>query len=406
MKTRFDILIVGGGLIGKIAAIALSDIQGLSVVLVDKRDILSPKALPQDGRATALSTSSLNLLKNLHVEVSDIIEPMQDMLITEGDLGDEPAWRLHFEHKTSDKGAPHLIENRALNERILSRLTTSGVTILSKTEVTDITHAIEGVSAKIDGKPVEADLLVAADGGRSKLRMRAGIDVDGRDYDQSALVTTIKHELPHDGLALQRFLPGGPLAVLPLQKQRSQIVWSHKPSAIKAAMALSDADFLSELSFCVGDYLGKLSLDAPRQSYPLHLQLAQTYVASRFVLIGDAAHVIHPLAGQGLNLGLRDVAALFDVVSDARKTGRDIGGAVLGEYEAWRKSDVTALAGATDILSYIYASPRGFMSRPLSKAFGHIRRVGLSVVNEAEFLKNLFILEATGNTGKIPVLLK
>ena len=406
MKTRFDILIVGGGLIGKIAALALSDIRGFRVALVDKRNIESLDEKTPDGRATALSASSLNLFKNLNIDIADLIQPMRDMLITEGGIGEDSAWRLHIKHDQHDVTAPHLIENKALDHCILARLTTSHVEIFSEAEVTNITYSVEGVSAYINGKAVKADLLVAADGARSYIRRQAGIDVNGRDYNQEALVTTIEHELPHEGLALQRFLPGGPLAVLPLRGLRSQIVWSDKAPAIHAALALSEEDFIAELQLRMGSYLGDITLVAPRQSYPLRLKLAQNYVATRLVLIGDAAHVIHPLAGQGLNLGIRDVAALYDIISESRKTGRDIGGAALGEYEAWRKSDITGLAAITDILTYIYASPKGVISRPLTKALGHMRRLGLSFVNEAEFLKKLFILEASGETGQTPELLK
>ena len=407
MENKFDILIIGGGLIGKTAAIVLSELPNVAIALVDKRDIFNIDKASRDGRAMALSAASLNLFENLNISLSKQTQIMRDMLITDGGVGEDPSWRLHFDNEGAEVGAPHMIENEHLNKSLMSALKQrSNITIFSESLVKGLEHTIEGVCAEIGGKVLKADLLVAADGANSFIRTQAGLVLDGRDYDQHALVTTIRHSLSHDGLALQRFLPGGPLAVLPLPDSRSQIVWSDKPTAIEAALELSEDDFITELSHRIGGHLGDVSLAAPRQSYPLRLQLAQNYVGNRLVLIGDAAHVIHPLAGQGLNLGLRDIAALYDVLLEARKTGRDIGGAVLGEYQAWRKSDVTGLAGITDMLSYIYSSPRGFLRRPLSKALGHIRRLGLSFVNDTDVLKKLFIIESTGVTGNCPHLLK
>lgn len=407
VKQHFDILIVGGGLIGQIAALTCAKLKGLSIALVDGKDISElPSAQQKDGRAFALSASSLSLLGHLNIELSEYLQTMKDILITDGTLGEEPSWRLHFSAEETDAAPAQMIESRRLMEAVLQKLlTTPSIEILAPSFIENLTHEVAGVSGFIDGLELSADLLIAADGANSPIRQKAGIVTDGRDYHQSALVTTISHSLPHDGLALQRFLPGGPLAVLPLPNNRSQIVWSDKTQAVNAACRLDEADFIAELYFRIGQHLGDIRLSAPRQAYPLHLQLAQDYVATRLVLVGDAAHVIHPLAGQGLNLGLRDIAALYDVLSDARATGRDIGGAALGEYAAWRKTDVTVLAAATDGLSYAYSNPRGFMSRPLSKLFGHARRLGLSALNESEAVKNMMVQNAAGELGQKPNLL-
>lgn len=407
MKQHFDILIVGGGLIGQIAALTCAKLKNMSIALVDGKDIFEASGgLDKDGRAFALSASSLSLLGHLEIDALEHFQPMKDMLITDGALGEEPSWRLHFNSEEMDSPPAHMIESRHLKAAVLEKLReTPSVKVLAPSFIENLTHGVAGVSGFIEGVEISADLLIAADGANSPIRRKAGINTDGRNYHQSALVTTIAHSLPHDGLALQRFLPGGPLAILPLPDNRSQIVWSDKTEAIKAACAIAPPDFIAELYFRMGHHLGEIRLDAPRQTYPLQLQLAQDYVATRLALIGDAAHVIHPLAGQGLNLGLRDVAALYDVLKDARATGRDIGGAALGEYAAWRKADVTALAATTDGLSYAYASPRGLITRPTAKLFGHVRRLGLSAVNENEAIKKIMFQDAAGELGQNPSLL-
>lgn len=407
MKNEYDILIVGGGLVGQVTALTCAKLDGVKIALADGKDILSDNHAESDGRATALSASSLRFLERLDLDLSPHLQPMTDMLITDGGLGKDSAWRLHFGPDASESDVAQMIENRHLYAALRARLkSTDQIDIFAPVQGENVAHTPSGVSAEIDGRQIKAKLLIAADGATSRLRAKAGITTDGRHYGQSALVTTISHSLPHDGLALQRFLPGGPLAVLPLTGQCSQIVWSDKSEAIKAAIAISEVDFLSELSLRVGDHLGDLSLSAPRQSYPLHLQLAQDYIATRLVLVGDAAHVIHPLAGQGLNLGLRDAATLHDVLVGALSTGQDIGGTVLGDYADWRRTDVTALATATDGLSYIFGAPKTPLRRPLSKALGHARRVGMSAVNGSDGLKDLIMREAAGDLGELPELLK
>lgn len=406
VKNEYDILIVGGGLVGQVTALTCAKLGGIKIALADGRDIFSGAAGQEDGRASALSASSLRFLNRLGLKLSGHLQPMHDMLITDGKVGADPVWRLHFGPDASESDTAQMIENKHLYKALQKRLKAANeIDIISPAQVKNISHTISGVSAQIEEKNVSAKLLIAADGANSGIRRDAGIVTDGRHYGQSALVTTISHSLPHDGLALQRFLPGGPLAALPLTGPRSQIVWSDKNEAVKAAMAISESDFLAELTLRLGDHLGELSFAAPRQSYPLHLQLAQDYIATRLVLVGDAAHVIHPLAGQGLNLGLRDAATLHDVLKSARQTGQDIGGAILGNYQDWRRSDVTALATATDGLSYIFNSPKSGLRRPFGNAMGHIRRLGLSAVNSSEGLKDLIMREAAGDLGELPELL-
>jgi 2-octaprenyl-6-methoxyphenol hydroxylase len=406
VRHEFDILIVGGGLIGQITALACAQKESLSIALVDGRDLFDQNNLSRDGRAFALTPGSLNLLKALNLDIEAFLQPMRDMLITDGPIGEEPAWRLHFGSEGAEFVAK-MVESTPLSQAVWGAVSeAANISIFAPRRITGLTHDVSGVSGRLDKDIVKARLLIASDGANSAIRDAAGIATDGRDYGQKALVTTISHSLPHDSLALQRFLPGGPLAVLPLTGQRSQIVWSDKAQAVDAACALDEETFLAELSLRIGLHLGELNSPAPRQSYPLRLQLAQDYVGTRMVLVGDAAHVIHPLAGQGLNLGLRDVAALYDVLHEAVSLGRDIGGAVLGDYAAWRKVDVTSLAAATDGLSALYENPKGPLSRPIAKTIGHFLRLGLSMVNETDALKGFFMQQASGQVGDVPSLLK
>jgi 2-octaprenyl-6-methoxyphenol hydroxylase len=244
---------------------------------------------------------------------------------------------------------------------------------------------------------IDASLLVAADGKNSNFRKSADISVRFTHYRQSAIVTTIGHELVHNGSAHQFFFPGGPLALLPLTKNRSSIVWSDSSLASDAAMSLNDSDFIDELSHRINGLLGKIKLLGPRQIFPLNLQMANRYTAKRLVLVGDAAHSIHPIAGQGLNLGLRDAAALADNVALSIRENIDLGSEVIQEYEKWRISDNNKLGITTDILNRLFSNK--------NSSLRFVRRLGLNGVNHSELLKTFFIEEASGLTGELPTLM-
>ena len=396
MKTEFDILIVGAGLVGLTAAIACAQ-SGASVAVIDRR---ARDDMPDDFRASAIAASAVRMLIRLGVDFGDHAQPIQDMMAYEGrqnspDIG---PWKIHFDE--ADKLGV-MIENTRLRAALWEALGgLDSVKIIAPAKIISHIHEANGVEVLLagDDTPLTAKLLIAADGRNSHLRRAAGITVQSTQYDQRALVAVIKHSLPHDGLALQRFMSGGPLAVLPLPNNRSQIVWSDKAGAISALEQLSEADFIDILADRMGDYLGELSLQTPRQSYPLGLQVADSFTATRLALIGDAAHVIHPLAGQGLNLGLRDVAALAEGIRLAQKTGQDIGIAGLLDYESWRNGDVRAMGAATHSLNLLFG-----LKNPV---FGHIRRVGLKAVNDMTPLKAMFMQSAAGNLGEVPVLMR
>jgi len=399
VKHDYDILIIGAGLAGITAAIACAQ-TGVSVALIDRT---ARQDTPDDFRASAIAASALRMFGRLGVELGAHIEPIQDMLAYEG--SPNLPWKIHFDQ--ADKlGA--MIENTHLRRALWARFDAIKTAhIFAPAQI--ISHSRDAGGVRLDimqggtQRSLTAKLLIAADGRNSQMRRAAQINVQSAHYDQRALVAVISHSLPHQGLALQRFMRGGPLAVLPLPKNhmaknRSQIVWSDKTAAIGALEQLGEANFTALLAQRMGDYLGDLSLETPRQSYPLGLQVADKFTAERLALIGDAAHVIHPLAGQGLNLGLRDVAALAEGITLAHKRGLDIGTAGLLDYAAWRNIDVRAMGAATHSLNLIFG-----LKNPI---FGHMRRAGLKASNAISPLKGLFMQEAAGELGDLPEIMR
>ena len=250
-----------------------------------------------------------------------------------------------------------------------------------------------------DGSVIEASLLVAADGARSKLRERAGIATHGWDYDQSGIVVTVGHERDHHGRAEEHFLPAGPFAILPLTGQRSSLVWTEKRAEAARIVALSEDEFHGELEQRFGLHLGEIkALDKPR-AFPLGYFVARSFIGERLALVGDAAHVIHPIAGQGLNMGLKDVAALAEVIVDAARLGMDLGQAdVLDRYQRWRRFDTMAMGLATNSLNLLFSNK--------STLLRTVRDIGLGLVDRAPPLKSLFIRQAAGLSGEVPRLLK
>lgn len=392
MKTEFDILIVGAGLAGLTTALACAE-SGATVAVLDR----NPVGVVSDGRATALSATSLRLFENLGVDLVGLTQPIQDMLVTEG--GPNSPWRLHFAGNGDGGDLGALIENTPLKTALLQRVTAKkNIKILAPIGVHDVEHIPTGVTAQTDQGILTARLLIAADGRESVLRRKAGITTQRFDYDSTSLVTTIAHDLPHDGLAWQRLILGGALAVLPLTGHRSQIVWSGPSAGIHAATEMDEDSFLALLSEKMDGYLGEMSLTADRQSYPLRLQMADGFTGVRLALVGDAAHVIHPLAGQGFNLGVRDAAAIADGIKMARNTGQDIGVASLLEYDHWRNADSRSLGVVTHLISET--------SRGHSGVIGHIRRLGLALTDRSLVIKSALAKQAAGESRELPDLMR
>ncbi|MEP3655715.1 MAG: FAD-dependent oxidoreductase [Litorimonas sp.] len=392
MNSEFDIIVVGAGLVGITTALSCAD-SGAKVALLDRSEIVTGS----DGRASALSTTSLQLFENLGVDLSKKLQPICDMLVTEGEP-DSP-WRLHFEGDGDGADLGALIENPALKAALIKRVEeVKSVRTFAPIALRGFEESADGVVLDTDHGQLSAKLLIAADGRNSVLRRKAGITAQRFDYEASSLVTTISHALPHDGLAWQRIIKGGALAVLPLTGNRSQIVWSGPTKAVQAAKGVSETDFLALLSEKMDGYLGEMNCLAPRQTYPLRLQVADGFSKGRIALVGDAAHIIHPLAGQGLNLGLRDAAALADGVKTAIETGQDIGVIALLDYDFWRSTDTRSLGFLTHLISEI--------SGTKSAALSHARRLGLALTNSSTELKSALGKRASGKGRELPRLMQ
>ena len=402
MSVQRGIVIGGGAFAGLALALALRQGLGPDFPIVVADPALDTKP-SRDPRATAIVAACRRLFETIGVwsDVADGAQPILDMVVTDSKLDDatRPAFLTFSGHVEPGEPFAHMIENRHLIDALVKRATAEGID-LRGLAVSDFAARNDGVNVALsDGSTIEANLLVAADGARSKLRERAGIATHGWDYDQSGIVVTVAHERDHQGRAEEHFLPAGPFAILPLSGKRSSLVWTERRAEAARIVALSEAEFLPELEERFGLHLGEISvLDKPR-AFPLSYFVARSFIADRLALIGDAAHVIHPIAGQGLNMGLKDVAALAEVVVDAARLGMDFGEAgVLERYQRWRRFDTMAMGVATNSLNFLFSNK--------STLLRTVRDIGLGVVDRTPPLKNLFIRQAAGLTGEVPRLLK
>lgn len=387
-----DVLIAGGGLNGPTLALALAQ-AGLRVAVVDPRPADARAGDNFDGRAYALAVASQRLLKALGLwqGLAGDSQPIRQVKASQGQPGEGAApFFLHFDSAEIEEGpVGFMLEDRFLYRALLAAMAEK-VQHLPGLSVTDQQVTAGGVEAVLsDGRRMSARLLVGADGRGSGVAARAGIRRRGWDYGQTALVAAIAHERPHNGIAQQYFMETGPLAILPLPGNRSSVVWSETHDNARAIAALPDDAFLDVLRPRFGDYLGRIELAGARFSYPLSLSLADRYVADCVALVGDAAHGVHPIAGQGLNLGLRDVAALAEVLVDAARRGEDIGSElVLERYQGWRRFDATSLALGMDGVNRLFAS-----GNPLLSA---ARGIGMGVVSAVPALRRGFMRQAAG----------
>src|ERR1700754_1454925 len=402
MSAQRGIVICGGAFAGLALALALR--QGLGT---EGPVIVADPALGQrpscDPRATAIVAACRRLFETLGAwqQVAPTAQPILDMVVTDSRL--EDATRPVFLTFAGDvePGEPfaHMIENRHLIDVLVRRAEAEGIELVT-TAVTSFDARSDGVDVTLsDGRVVEASLLVAADGARSKLRERAGIPTHGWDYDQSGIVVTVGHERDHHGRAEEHFLPAGPFAILPLTGKRSSLVWPETRKQAARIVALSEDEFHAELEQRFGLHLGEIkALDKPR-AFPLGYFVARSFIGERLALVGDAAHVIHPIAGQGLNMGLKDIAALAEVVVDAARLGIDLGQAdVLERYQRWRRFDTMAMGVATNSLNFLFSN-----HSPLLRT---VRDIGLGLVDRAPPVKEFFIRSAAGLSGEVPRLLK
>jgi len=402
--SQCDALIAGAGFAGLALAIALR--QGLgetfSVSVADPA--LGRIARADDLRASAIAAAARRLFETIGVwrAVEGEAQPILDMAVTDSRLNDavRPVFLTFAGEVEPGEAFAHMIENRLLQAVLIEKAREEGVTLCAAA-VSDSDVGTERVAVRFadDGAAISARLLVAADGAHSIIREQADIRIFGWDYGQSGIVTTVAHERDHHGRAEEHFLPAGPFAILPLKGNRSSIVWTEDTHEAARIVALSDEEFHAELERRFGLHLGEIEVVGARRAYPLGLFVAREFVAERLALIGDAAHVIHPIAGQGLNLGLRDVAALAEAIADAARLGLDVGGAdVLDRYQRWRRFDTMAMGLATDGLNRLFSNR--------SDVLRVVRDIGLGLVERAPALKGLFIREAAGLTGDVPKLLR
>jgi 2-octaprenyl-6-methoxyphenol hydroxylase len=407
-----DLLVVGGGPVGLTAALAAAQ-AGFSTLVVDSGALSAIAG--GDSRAYAAAPSSMRLWRALGLEsvLAPLGEPIWRMTVSDAApdgriLSGGASWRLDFDaaDQAADaqgQAAPlaHMLENRALLAALLDAARANpAVTLREHGRIVSLDPVPGGVAAGLaDGGSVRAKLVVGADGRGSAVRRLAGIDVTGWDYDQTAIAATIAHAEPHGGVAHDLFLRGGPLGVLPLQGRRSSIVWCEKPAAAKTLLALDPAAFCAELEQRLGGLLGALTLEGDRAAFPLRLQIAHRMMASRVALVGDAAHAIHPLAGQGLNIGLRDVAALAETIADAAALGLDIGSeTALERYERWRRFDNLSYAAGMDGFNRLFG--------PAPAPLRWLRAAGIGVADTLGIARRFFVREAAGEAGDPPRLLR
>lgn len=404
MAKDCDVLIVGGGLNGPVLALALAA-GGLSSIVLDARSRDEVSAPAFDGRAYALALGSRKLLAALRLwgGLAARAQPIAEIKISDGRPGEGagPLF-LHFHGQEIDEGPMgHILEDRWLRGALLAAMDAApDIRHRPSNRVVGQAAVPGGVEVTLaDGSRLGGSVLVACDGRDSAVARRAGIRRRGWEYRQASLVAAVAHARPHGGIAHQFFMPSGPLAILPLPGDRSSIVWTETAERAAAIAALDEAGYLAMLRPRFGDFLGPIELVGDCYSYPLGLSLADSCTAERVALAGDAAHGIHPLAGQGLNLGLRDVATLAEVLVAAARRGEDIGAAdVLARYARWRRFDIGALAAATDGINRLFSSD--------NPALRLGRDLGLGLVGRLPALRRALIGEAAGLAGDLPALLR
>ena len=398
---RADVIIFGGGLVGLALASAL-DASGLTTIVVDPADPAPRASSSFDGRTSAVSSSSMRMLTAIGV-ADHLAEPGCSIRRIAVADGLQPGG-LHFD-SDDDEALGYMHENRHLRAALQARAEAGKNVWLSwKSKPAKVERDETGVIVSLeDGRKLSAPLLVAADGRNSATREAAGINIARWKYDHQAIVSVLRHERPHEHVAYEIFYPTGPFALLPMnddvQGHRSAIVWSVPDEDAAGWLSLSDEDFAGEAEAAMGGFLGNIAMLAPRSSYPLGFHHAAQITARRLALIGDAAHAIHPIAGQGLNLGFRDVAALAQVLVEGARLGLDLGDKqLLDRYQRWRSLDALSVAFATDTLTRIYGVP--------GKTASAIRRFGMGVVGRISPLRDRLMNEARGTSGELPLLLR
>ena len=406
-RTIADIAIVGGGLNGLAAALSFGPPAMRSpfrVVLIEEPEQQGERQ-EKDGRASAITLSSKRMFQALGIwsDLEGVAEPVRDIIVTDSRRGDasRPVL-LHFGPEAlAEKPSAYMVENRHIVQVLRAHADRSVHIERRRGSVSALRHERGAMLIDIDDgglRRIAARLVIGADGRQSFCRRAQGIECIGWSYPQTAIVTTVGHEMPHRGRAEEHFLTGGPFAILPLRGNRCSLVWTEETEAALRILSLPEADFTSELSARFGSHLGSLTAGGARFSYPLSMAIAKSFVGERLALVGDAAHVVHPVAGLGFNLGLRDIAALAETVAEDARLGLDFGGrATLARYQSSRRMDTVMTAIATDGLNRLFSNDQ-FLVRL-------VRDLGLAITDRAGPLKSIITREAAGLTGKVPKLM-
>ena len=404
MKSTTDIAIIGGGLTGSLMALAAAK-HGFSVCIIDAIAANMQKNPDFDGRSYAMAMASGRMLKALGLweDIETETQPILDIKVTDGAVGEQPSpFFLHFDKYGLDEGPMgHMIEDRHLRAVLQSRLIDNvNITYLRGQRVEDQTAQMaSSILCLDDGSQIHAKLVICADGRSSAFAKRAGVTYTGWKYAQSALVCALEHERSHNGFAYQHFMPPGPLAILPLKNNRCSIVWTETIENAHTIMAMDNDGYLDVLRPRFGSFLGEIKLVGKRFFYPLDMSIAKSFIAERVAVIGDAAHGMHPIAGQGLNSGMRDIAALAQLCLEAKNRGEDFGSqAVLARYQEWRRFDATALALTMDAFNRLFSNDNSLL-----RSF---RTIGMGVLNLLPSTKRTFMREAAGVRGNLPDLMR
>ncbi len=402
-KTRsMDVLVAGAGYVGLATAVSLKQARpSLRVAIVDAAP---PGAWERDGRASAIAAAACRMLDRLGCwhEIAPHAQAITEMIVTDSRTSDpvRPVFLTFDGEVESGEPFAHMVANTVLNGALRRRATELGIELLEGVAVTSFETGPASTLVHLsDGGSIETRLLAAADGVRSKLRAMAGIKTVEWKYGQSGIVCTVAHERPHNGRAEEHFLPAGPFAILPLTGNRSSIVWTERTADAEKLVSGDSFVFEVELEHRFGLKLGEISVEGTPRAWPLGLTLARDFVAPRIALVGDAAHGIHPIAGQGLNLGFKDAAALAETIVEADRLGQDIGALdILERYQRWRRFDTVQMGITTDVLNRLFSNDVG----PLRA----LRDLGLGLVDRMPRMKRYFIQQASGLAGGTPRLLK
>lgn len=397
MNSRtYDIAVVGGGMVGLCLTLGLAG-AGARVALIERARLSDMAAAGFDGRGSAIAAGSQRILAGLGLwgQIAADAEPILEIRVADGN---SPLF-LHYDHREIGDGPlGWIVENAVTRRALAAAVAVADIDVFDGTELSGTEFGPDDATLSLaDGRAVSARLVVAADGRDSPLRVAAGIDAARWNYPQTGIVCSVSHEVPHHGIAQEHFLPAGPFAILPMTQNRSSIVWTERNALAPGFMEMNDRDFARALGERFGSYLGDIDVGPGRWSYPLSVVHAKRYVAPRLALTGDAAHAIHPIAGQGFNIGLRDVAALAEVIIDTMRVGLDPGSDIpLERYERWRKPDNMMMIAVTDGLNRLFSNDIA----PVR----HARDAGMAMVNQAKPLKRVLMRHAMGLVGDLPRL--